>query len=105
MPHRKIDFANKEWIDDQPGFRYKERRIGSHKMRLVEVTDGYVDTDWCMHQHTGYVVEGRIRFIFPDKEIEFQAGDGIVITDAPNQKHKAVVPQGGKVLLVFFEPN
>lgn len=105
MPLRKVDFANKPWIEDKPGLRYKERRIGAHKMRLLEVTDAYVDRHWCSLQHTGYVIEGAITFLFPDGEVRYEAGQGIVITSSPDHQHKAVVAPGERALLVFFEPN
>jgi predicted naringenin-chalcone synthase len=105
MPHRKIDFQDMDWKTEHPGLRYKQRRVGSHKIRVLEVTDEYVDKEWSELQHTGYVVSGRIQFVFRDKTIEYTAGDGIVVTRTATDRYKAQVPKGEKAVLVFFEPN
>ena len=105
MHIRKVDFANQPWIEDKPGLRFKERRMGSHKMRMLEVTDAYVDRHWCLLQHTGYVLEGSIIFAFPDMEITYKAGDGIVIMGNEEHRHKASVAKGDRAVLVLFEPN
>lgn len=105
MDNRKIDFADLAWEQKQPGLRYKERRVGGHRIRLLEITSEYKDLDWCGLQHTGYVIEGRIRFIFDDASIDYKEGDGILISVQRNHRHKAVVPPGEKAVLILFEPN
>ena len=52
-----------------------------------------------------YVIEGAITFLYPDGEVRYEAGDGIVITSSEEHRHKAVVAPGERALLVFFEPN
>ena len=104
MDRRKIDFADLPWKEAGDGLRYKEIKVGDHKMRLVEYGDGYRD-DWCSRNHTGYVLEGRITVQFEDKEHVFTTGDGLIITGGKRTRHRASVAPGEKAVLVLFEPN
>ena len=105
MDTRRIDFADLAWESKQPGLRYKERRIGGHRIRLLEITSDYKDLHWCELQHTGYIVEGRISFIYDDETVEYQKGYGILISSQRHHRHKAIVPEGETAVLILFEPN
>jgi quercetin dioxygenase-like cupin family protein len=102
--HRKIDFNDLPWQQGE-GMRYKQRRVGGHKIRLAEFSSNYVEKNWCHHWHTGYVVEGRITITFPDKAHTYERGDGIVIQGGDESKHKASVADGETATLILFEPN
>jgi quercetin dioxygenase-like cupin family protein len=102
---RKIDFNAMPWEHKKPGMRSKELRVGSQRIRLLEISPEYRDEDWCEHQHTGYIIEGRITFIYEDGQIEYRQGDALLLGLNRSHRHKAFVSPGEKALLIVVEPN
>ncbi|MFT7589482.1 MAG: quercetin dioxygenase-like cupin family protein [Limisphaerales bacterium] len=105
MVKRKIEFDQLNWNQAAEGFRYKEQKVGSHKIRLVEISDTFVEKEWCLHSHTGIVIEGRLDIQFEDELITYSKGEGILIMSGDLFKHKAQVRTGESATLLLFEPN
>ena len=98
-----VDFKNMSWESVYSGQREKSYIEGNQRIRLVEISDGYTEEDWCEKEHLGYVLEGRISIIFNGKAITFKKGDGIFIPKGAENRHKGRIAKGEKVLMIFTE--
>ena len=101
-----VDFENMEWNESVKGLRYKCYINGSQQIRLVEFSEGFVESDWCKKGHMGYVLDGSFAIDYGnyDGNIEkYKKGDVIFIPKGEQSKHKAVLAKGEKVTLLLFE--
>lgn len=98
-----INFESLSWESPAPGIRYKAHFQNNRKIRLVEFSEDLDEKDWCTKGHVGYVLEGRFSTDFSGNLVEFKAGDGIFIPPGEDNKHKAKVGKGEKVLLLLVE--
>ncbi|MGB8216439.1 MAG: AraC family ligand binding domain-containing protein [Candidatus Methanoperedens sp.] len=96
-----IDFKSMNWESHASGVRHKEFIRGDERIRLVEFSEQFVEKDWCTKGHIGYVIEGGISIDFNGKQVNFNAGDGLFITEG--DKHKGSVAKGEKALVILFE--
>ncbi len=87
--HYRVDFESMPWESPAPGVRCKKRDCDGRLLRLVEFTREFVETDWCVKGHAGYVLEGVIVVDFHDKDMVFVAGDGLFIPPGNEHGHKA----------------
>ena len=101
IPVNRIDFTQIEWEVAMSGLRQKTVDYVGKRIRLAEFSYGFMEEEWCLEQHLGYVVEGSISIQFEEDLIEFHKGHGIVIE--ANNKHKAVIKSGQRAILVLFE--
>lgn len=98
-----IGFKNMDLESPAAGVRYKAYIRNHHKIRLAEFTEEFVEEDWCINGHTGYIIEGNIFIDFNGTIINFRAGDGLFIPEGEEHKHKAKVAKGEKALIILFE--
>ena len=98
-----IEFEKLDWIQAGSGAKYKEYVNGTQKIRLLEFIEGFVEEDWCIKGHVGYVVEGEMKIDFNGQIVNYSKGDGLWISAGTEQQHKVLIDQGGRVLLVLFE--
>jgi quercetin dioxygenase-like cupin family protein len=98
-----IDFKSIAWESPAPGVRHKVFVKDGQRIRLVEFSDNFVESEWCTRGHIGYVLEGRISIDFDEKQTEFKAGDGLFIPEGKANRHKGSVRKGEKALIVLFE--
>ena len=99
MEPRRIDFETMPWVAPAAGVRFKAYEHSGRRLRLVEFTREFVEPDWCIKGHVGYVLEGRMGIDFDGKAIAFGPGDGLFIR--PGDKHKArVITDRARVILV-----
>jgi quercetin dioxygenase-like cupin family protein len=98
-----IDFKTIAWESPAPGVRHKVFVKDSQRIRLVEFSDSFVESEWCTRGHIGYVLDGRISIDFDGKQIEFKTGDGFFIPEGEANRHKGSVRKGEKALIVLFE--
>lgn len=103
MDRYLVDFENMAWKSVYRGQREKAYTEGNQRIRLVELTDEYAEEDWCVKEHLGYVLEGRISIVFPDKTVVFNQGDGIFIPKGEANRHKGRIARDEKVLMIFVE--
>lgn len=78
-----------EWQSPAAGVRFKVFEQGGRKLRLVEFAKEFVEQDWCIKGHIGYILEGQMEINFYGKVITFGQGDGVFIP--AGRKHKAKV--------------
>ena len=102
MDKAKINFAAVPWDESNVGVRSKAVVQNGRKLRLVEFTSDFVEPEWCLNGHIGYVLDGDLEITFPDRTERFTTGDGIMIFVGENERHKAKVV-GSIVKLVFVE--
>ena len=101
MEQYKIDFESIEWESPADGVRFKAYEQDAKKLRLVEFSKEFVEPDWCMKGHIGYILEGQIEIDFDGRVITFGPGDGIFIPAGEEHKHKArVLTDKVKAILV-----
>ncbi len=98
-----IDFQGMKWESQVSGVRYKAFIIGEQRLRLVEFSEEFFETDWCTKEHIGYVIAGSISIDFDGKLVNLKSGDGLFIPKGEANKHKGRIAKGDKALIVFFE--
>jgi quercetin dioxygenase-like cupin family protein len=91
MEKCKVDFDSLPWQSPLQGVRFKAFQQGGRKLRLVEFSRGFVEPDWCMKGHIGYVLEGEMDVDFNGDLVRFSAGDGVFIPAGAENKHKGKV--------------
>jgi quercetin dioxygenase-like cupin family protein len=101
MEQYKVDFDSMPWETPAEGVRFKSYEQDGRKLRLVEFAREFVETEWCMKGHIGYVLQGQMEIDFDGKVVAFSSGDGIFIPAGEKHKHKAkVLTNMVKVILV-----
>lgn len=98
-----VDFENMEWIEPAIGVRYKAYVSGNQQIRLVEFSEGFVESDWCFCGHAGYVIDGGFSDDYTGKLERYKKGDIIFIPKGEQAKHKVILGIGEKVTLLLFE--
>jgi hypothetical protein len=85
----KIGFESEAWQVTAPGARHKVVERAGKRVRLVEFGTEFVEPDWCLKGHVGYVLEGHLELEFEERTERFAPGDGFVIRPGGVEKHKA----------------
>ncbi|MEO6724393.1 MAG: cupin domain-containing protein [Blastocatellia bacterium] len=83
-----IDFDAIAWNSSAPGIRSRTFTQAGKQIRLLEITKGFVEEDWCLKGHAGFVVEGRLEIDFDGEAMIYEAGDGLLIQSGEASKHK-----------------
>jgi len=101
MGQYKVGFESMPWDAPAVGVKCKAHEQGSRRLRLVEFTNEFVESNWCTKGHIGYVLEGQMRIDFDGKPVVFDPGDGLFIPPGEQHKHKAtVLTDVARVILV-----
>lgn len=88
MPWQKVsEFASQKMIDD-----------GEKRVRLLKLSPGFQEQDWCSRGHTGYVIDGALVMKFEEESVTYDAGDAILVS--VGQPHKAHT--GSESALLFL---
>ena len=87
----RVDFDSLPWQSPSKGARYKAFQQGNRRLRLLEFSRGFVEPDWCMKGHIGYVLDGELDIDFNGDPVHFSAGDGVFIPPGTENKHMAKV--------------
>jgi quercetin dioxygenase-like cupin family protein len=103
MSQAKVDFKALPWEEMAVGARSKAFVRDGRKLRLVEFTHRFVEHEWCLKSHTGYVLEGEMELTFDDRTERLSAGDGIFIAGGERQRHRARVVAGSSLRLILVE--
>lgn len=98
-----VDFRDMPWEKPGQGVRFKACIRGKQKLRMVEFSDDYVEKDWCIKGHIGYVIEGEMFIEYNGRTVRYARGDGIFIPAGEENKHKANIPKGKKAILILVE--
>ena len=91
MEQYRIDFESMVWESPAEGIRFKAYKQGGKKLRLVEFSKEFVEPDWCIKSHIGYILEGQMEIDFDGEKEVFGPGDGVFIPAGQEHKHKATV--------------
>jgi mannose-6-phosphate isomerase-like protein (cupin superfamily) len=101
MSHQRLDFRSLPWERPAPGIRSKAFVTARKKLRLAEFTEELCEKDWCLKEHLGYVIEGRMTIDFDREAVEFKTGNGFYISEG--ERHKARIVPGRKARLIMLE--
>ena len=102
--NHKIDFAAMDWAVAAPGARFKAIDRDGSRLRLLEFTPQFVETDWCRKGHIGVVLEGVLEIEFSSLAERFEAGQALFIPPGEVGKHNAHA-LSERVLLFVVEPG
>lgn len=85
---RKIDFDT--IVSDSPvtGLQVQAFAEFGKQIRLLTITKAFVEEDWCIKDHAGFVVEGELEIDFDGQVVTYRAGDGLLIQGGVASKHK-----------------
>jgi hypothetical protein len=101
----KVGFESMPWESPAPGVRFKAYEHRGQRLRLAEFTKEFVEADWCVKGHLGYVLEGVILVDFHGKDVVFVAGDGLFIPAGSEHGHKARAITDSVTLVLAEEPR
>lgn len=97
----KIHFDQIEWETPITGVRHKYTDFNGQGIRLVEYSKE-MSLHWCEKGHFGYLLSGTMAIEFTNGEIIYNEGDGILIPEGAEHKHKGRV-LSEKALAFFLE--
>lgn len=103
MHKHLINFEGIPWVQAGRGIRYKVFKSDIQQIRLVEFSEGFMEEDWCLRGHAGYVLEGSCIIDFNGEKELFSAGDTMFIAKGEEDKHKVIMDKEGRVLMLLFE--
>jgi uncharacterized cupin superfamily protein len=93
------------WTPLQPGAREKRASFDQQVVRLLELSHGFEESDFCAKGHSGLVLEGACSLAFRHGAVTaLTAGDALSLRPGPEDAHRVVVGEGQQVLLLLVEP-
>jgi hypothetical protein len=92
--HGKIDFDAMPWEILSPNSRQKRVERNGRVLRLLELDDGFAETEWCRRAHVGYVVNGELEVSFANFTTTWRSGDALVVNSGDEGRHRASVVRG-----------
>ncbi len=101
-----ILFDRMKWEMPQSGVQCKVFRDGSRQLRLVEFSWEFVEADWCMKGHIGFVLSGDLEIDFSGRVVQFPEGSALVIPPGEPHTHKArAVTETVRLFLIEEVPH
>ena len=98
-----VGFDTIPWQAAAPGGRFKAVVRGVQRVRLLELTEGFSEPQWCTQGHAGRVLEGSFTLRTPTGGQRLSEGDVFVIEPGGSHAHKAELGPGERTLLLLFE--
>jgi hypothetical protein len=95
-----LRFAGLPWNDIAPGAREKAFQFPVFTVRLLELSPGFEETQWCRRQHLGFVLQGSLEIEFVNRSVAYQQGDGLVIPGGESGRHRSKV--GDKTVVLYL---
>ncbi len=89
MSQLKVNFEDIKWESSQVGARFKVFRQNGKQIRFVEFIEDFIEEDWCIKSHIGFVLEGELEIDFGGGRVNYAGGQGIFILEGENNVHKA----------------
>ena len=74
MDSCKVDLNTMEWQSPLPGAKFKAFEKDNRKLRLVEFTKDFIEPDWCVKGHIGYVLDGEMEINFDGEPVRCALG-------------------------------
>jgi hypothetical protein len=103
MNNHLVDFETIPWTQAGKGIRYKAFVNGNQRLRLAEFSEGFVEEEFCLKGHAGYVLDGECDTDFHGSIEHLKAGDVIFIPKGEDDRHKNILGRGERVLILLFE--
>jgi quercetin dioxygenase-like cupin family protein len=98
-----VGFDSVAWQAASPASRFKAVARGTLRVRLLELSEGFVEPEWCTQGHAGRVLEGSLTLRTPSGAQRLRRDDVFVIEPGEEHAHKAELGPGERALLLLFE--
>ena len=85
----RVDFNAMDWDSPGAGVRQKVVEQDGRRYRLLEFSKDFVELDWCVKGHIGYVLDGQLEIDFDGTCIVYGPGEVATIPEGADHKHKA----------------
>ena len=82
------------------GARHKAAERAGKRIRLLELSESFVEHDWCTKGHAGYLLDGDLEIAFEARVEQFAQGDGFIIRSGTDDRHKARALRSRALLLI-----
>lgn len=89
MDSHIVHFDELPWQAPMHGLRVKAYQQDGKRLRLVEFSAEFVEPDWCVNGHVGFLLEGILQVEFHGHTTTYKTGDGLIIPAGPAHGHKA----------------
>lgn len=96
----RVRFDDLPWTAGAPGLREKAVERGGHRVRLVELSDGYAESDWCTKGHVGVVREGVLEVARGPAVARYETGDVFILAPGVDDRHRARARSARVVVLL-----
>ena len=103
MNKNLIHFENMDWERPKEGVEQKICADGNQRLRLLKFRDSFVEEEWCLSGHIGFVLEGQMDISFNGVITSYKKGDGLWINEGESSKHKVIIEKGKQIELILFE--
>jgi quercetin dioxygenase-like cupin family protein len=97
----KVPLTKIRWRKIAAGAREKIFDRGHIRVRLLELTPTFVEKDWCMTDHAGMVLSGKMQLTLHRGTETLSRGDVFVLPDQKSWAHRARALTSRVVLLLF----
>ena len=98
-----VRFDDLPWESPAPGVRFKAAVRGSQRLRLLELSEGFEEKEWCTSGHAFRVLEGSFTLRTRSGDVRFAAGDVGFLAPGEADAHKAVLGPTERARLLLFE--
>ena len=105
MIQNLIKFEHIAWERPHEGVKQKVYSDGKTRLRLLQFNEDFIENDWCLKKHIGYVLNGEMKIDFDGTIKHYKKGDGLWIPEGIDSKHKVLIEKGKHVELILFEPD
>lgn len=97
-----VVFEDLSWKSPALGVRMKSFVQNGKRLRLVEFSHQFEESDWCRKGHIGYLLDGTLEIDFGGELRTLTLGNGFLIPAGDDFKHKAKVI-GDKAVIFLVE--
>ena len=104
----KVDFESIPWEKIEMGGmdgRMKKWWGNGHRIRVVEFSPRWNETDWCQLGHSAYVLDGKLSLQFESGGQPMEVAEGQAFSIPRGAKHKASCTKNTLVFMVDDFPN
>ena len=99
----RVEFEGLPWMAPAQGIRFKTVVRGTQQVRLLELSEGFEEREWCTQAHAFYVLEGEFSLRLRERTLRMKSGDVGLLESGEEHHHKAIVGRGGRARLLMFE--
>jgi len=103
MTDKLICFDKMDWEKPNKGVEQKIYSDGEKRLRLLKFSDDFIENDWCLSAHVGFVLDGEMKIDFNGDINFYKKGDGLWINKGDKSKHKVIIEKGKQIKLILFE--